>query len=95
MVNVPVGVSVDEYSFFDPPEPGDEEQPFLTCIISHPQGLYCEASIVDKSENAVIFEVDKELVEKGYFKDTYIDSRDFEILDLKWYIVPHFHLVEC
>lgn len=86
---------MDEHSFFDSPEGEDPDQPYLVFLIKHPRGLYCEASIVDKSENAIIFEVDSELVGKGYFKDKYIDSRDFETWDLKWFIVPHFHGQEC
>jgi hypothetical protein len=82
-------MSQDDSFLFGDPEDGDT--PYLTILIVHPKGVYCEAAIVDMSEEALIFEIDPILVKKGYFSEKYLDSRQFEAMGLKWYIVPHFN----
>lgn len=72
----------------------DSDLPYLTVLIRHPKGIYCEATIVDISETAIVFEIDEIMIKKGYFTERHLDSRYFKENSLKFFIVPHFPLQE-
>jgi len=72
----------------------DTDLPYLTVLIRHPKGIYCEATVVDMSDQGIIFEVDEIMIRKGYFTERHLDSRYFAENGLKFYIVPHFPLQE-
>ena len=79
-------------SFFEV-EP-DSDLPYLTVLIRHPKGIYCEATVIDISETAIIFEIDDIMIKKGYFTEKHLDSRYFKENDLEFFIVPHFPMQE-
>lgn len=82
----------DEGSFFD--TESDSELPYLTILIRHPKGVYCEASVVDMSDGGIIFEIDDLMIKKGYFTEKHLDSRYFRENNLEFYVVPHFPMQE-
>lgn len=72
----------------------DTDLPYLTVLIKHPKGIYCEATIVDMSDESIVFEIDEVMIQKGYFTERHLDSRYFKENDLVFFIVPHFPLQE-
>lgn len=79
-----------EEGFCGPPQNEYEESLYLGCIIKLPDGMYCQAEVIDHTENGIIFEVDPYYVQKGYFTERYLDSRYFDQLGLKYYLIPDF-----